>query len=119
MKLKTIALVSILPLSLMMGGCSIQIHDGETSYKSGWENTEKANRRHIAQLEPGMSYSQVKDLMGLPDFNELETRDGRKEQRLYYRTHRADADGETTKDECTPILFVNDKLVSWGPAAMM
>ena len=119
MKLKSTLLVALLPLSLLMTGCSIQIHDGEASYKSGWENREKTNRRHLTQLSPGMSVQEVRDLMGLPDFNELDSRAGQKQQRIYYRTHRTDADGATTKDECTPILFVNDRLVSWGPAALM
>jgi hypothetical protein len=36
---------------------------------------------------------------------------------LFYRTHRRDGDGVTTKDECTPLVFKNGLLIGWGDAA--
>ncbi|HET8817399.1 MAG TPA: DUF3192 domain-containing protein, partial [Pseudidiomarina sp.] len=56
--------------------------------------------------------------LGTPNFSELWTVDGDKYRVLYYRTHRVDSDGETTKDECTPLVFVNGSLVGTGDLAV-
>ncbi|WP_279513250.1 DUF3192 domain-containing protein [Idiomarina aquatica] len=34
------------------------------------------------------------------------------------RTHRTHADGMTTRDECTPIVFIDDKLTGTGELAL-
>jgi len=33
---------------------------------------------------------------------------------LFYRTRRTEADGETSRDETTPLVFKNNELVGWG-----
>jgi hypothetical protein len=39
-------------------------------------------------------------------------------QVLYYRTRRVDDDGITTKNECTPLVFINNELVGWGELSL-
>ena len=38
-------------------------------------------------------------------------------QVMFYRTQHVRADGLTTQDECTPLLFENEKLIAWGDGA--
>jgi hypothetical protein len=55
--------------------------------------------------------------MGVADFNESYQKNGEQIQVLFYRTNRLHKDGLTTKDECTPLIFKNNQLVSWGENA--
>jgi len=64
-----------------------------------------------------MGFDQVKNLMGVPDFNETYEKNGETIQVLYYRTQRTKKDGITTKDECTPLIFKQSILSSWGEMA--
>ena len=38
---------------------------------------------------------------------------------MFFRTQHVRADGLTTQDECTPLLFENDKLIAWGEGAYL
>ena len=40
--------------------------------------------------------------------------DGEEVRVLFYRTNHKHSDGETTRDETTPLVFRNDQLVGWG-----
>jgi hypothetical protein len=33
---------------------------------------------------------------------------------LFYRTQRKHSDGETTRDETTPLVFRDNRLIGWG-----
>lgn len=79
---------------------------------------ERAARAFIAALPLGASPQTVIDQLGVPDFSELLGGDGNSLRVLRYRTHRLHADGETTTDETTPLLFHNDRLVGSGEAAL-
>lgn len=117
------ALIAI-PLSMSLTGCVIY-SSGEGSNaewleydsKATWQKAQKDNKRKIAQLEVGDVYSSVRKTMGTPDFNESFSEDGKKYQVIFYRTHHRHSDGETSKDECTPLIFVDGKLTSWGEKA--
>lgn len=116
MKKSIFAAALILPLAL--SGCVISVDgDGEYGYSSDWEDREHKNRRHIAKLETNTDISDIKRRMGIADFNELHQKEQDEYQVLYYRTHRRDGDGVTTKDECTPLVFKNGLLVGWGDTA--
>ncbi len=108
--------------SILLSGCVISIdddmeYDGYESYSS-WEERQKENREQISRLKVGSSIASVKGKMGTPDFDELVVKDGKEHRLLYYRTQRAKGDGVTTKDECTPILFVNGELAGFGDSAL-
>jgi hypothetical protein len=81
-----------------------------------WKREQRDNRQAISQLEIGTPRSAVLDTMGLPADSEAYT-DGDEEVRvLFYRTQRRHSDGDTTRDETTPLVFRNDLLIGWGDA---
>lgn len=116
--MKSILVVAVLMAPVALSGCVIV--DGEFEHFSSdrdWQHSEYKNRKHIARLQPEMTTESVKQKMGTPDFNELYDKGGKKIQVLFYRTHRKEGDGVTTKDECTPLVFENGVLVGWGDTA--
>ena len=116
MKKSLLVLAALAPIAL--SGCVISVDgDGEYGYHSDWQDREYKNRKQIARLETNTDISTIKQRMGIPDFNELHSRDNDEYQVLYYRTHRRDGDGVTTKDECTPLVFKNGVLIGWGDTA--
>ncbi|HBO12182.1 MAG TPA: hypothetical protein DD491_05290, partial [Halieaceae bacterium] len=54
------------------------------------------------------------DRLGTPADSEAFTRDGEEFRVLFYRTRHRHSDGETSRDETTPVVFRNDELVGWG-----
>ena len=120
-KFKT-ALIAI-PLSLYLTGCVIAVNEDGTrtdwigSSTESWKQKQKENKSLIADLEMGDSYEDVRKNMGTPDINEAFSDGDKKYQVLFYRTQHRHSDGETTKDECTPLIFVDGKLISWGNKA--
>jgi len=108
-----------LPLfAFALGGCVIAI-GGEKNIESSsdWQTTQQHNREQINALSEGMTLSTIKTLMGEPDFSEFFTKDGAQIEVLFYRTHHERGDGETTRNECTPLIFKNATLTGWGDKA--
>jgi uncharacterized protein DUF3192 len=114
-----IALLVALPLTSALSGCVIAVGGEKDSYgySFDYEDREQENRAHIAKLQLDMSFERVQNLMGTADFNESYDKNGEAIQVLYYRTHRTAKDGMTTKNECTPLIFKNKRLTSWGDTA--
>lgn len=85
-----------------------------------WQIRETFNAKFIKTLEPaaGVQQQQVIERLGGPDITRAYRKDGVVHQLLYYRTHRAIADGITTEDECTALLFVDRQLVAIGNEAI-
>lgn len=82
------------------------------------EQIERRARTTIAALQPGAVPDDVLGPLGAPDFTDLFTVDGQTWQVLRYRTHRAHADGETTRDETTPVIFRDGRLIGVGDDAI-
>ncbi|RUO79504.1 DUF3192 domain-containing protein [Pseudidiomarina taiwanensis] len=83
-----------------------------------WQERETFNLKQIGRFDLGTSKSEVIQLLGSPDFSEAKsTADGDNVLVLFYRTHHVKSDGITTRDECTPLLFQNDRLIAWGADA--
>jgi hypothetical protein len=120
MKMRRLLLAIVLPVTIAMGGCSINIggSKGELADHSVREKQEKLQREKISRLNTGESLDVVQNNLGTPDFTEFYNRQNKKVKVLFYRTHRVKADGITTKDECTPLVFVDSKLDSWGERAL-
>lgn len=119
--MKLLLLASALSASLILGGCVIKIDDGYDSRNhqySDWEKRQNINRQYITDLELNTSSDVVKLSLGAADFNEVFEVESDKVQILYYRTQRTEDDGITTKDECTPLVFVNGTLKGWGQSAL-
>lgn len=107
----------LIPVVFVLNACMVVV-DGDKSSKSSrsnsWEQIEKTNRDEIARLESGQALSTIMNTMGTPDFDESLKLGSETYRVLYYRTHRKVADGMTTRDECTPLVFRNGELVGWG-----
>ena len=114
-----LALLIVLPLTASLSGCVVAVggDKGDYGYSYDFEDKEQENRHKLTQLQPNMSFVEVKTIMGIPDFNEVYDKNGETIQVLFYRTQRTKKDGLTTKDECTPLIFKENKLVSWGENA--
>jgi outer membrane protein assembly factor BamE (lipoprotein component of BamABCDE complex) len=117
-------LILTLPLAFALTGCVIVVgnddHDGNFDWDSSsseWKKVQNSNKAKIAELEVGNNISDVKAKLGTPNINEAFTQSNKEYQVLFYRTRHKHSDGETTKDECTPLIFVNGTLQSWGQKA--
>ncbi len=107
----------------MLSGCIIVDGDGDWDGKwdnsSDWEDTQTSNLKHINNLTLGTDRSAVLAQIGNPAFSEaFQGKNGNNYNILFYRTHRGHGDGKTTKDETTPLVFKNDKLIGWGSDAL-
>jgi hypothetical protein len=121
--MKALLLTSLLAGTFLLSGCVISIDDdNDDGYRvstgSSWEKSEARNRQFIATANTGVSKASVVDKLGAADFNEMINNNGDSVQVLYYRTQRVDDDGITTKNECTPLVFVNNELVGWGEMSL-
>ena len=103
--------------ALFLSGCVISI-DGDWKDDEHWAKRQRENREAIADLELGLRRATVEERLGTPDFVEAFVRGADEFEVLYYRTHRSHGDGETTRDETTPLVFVGGDLVGWGDTAV-
>jgi len=111
-------LLIVTAATLALSGCVVAIGDKtETSSESGWRKTQQFNLQTINQLALGVNSEEVRNMLGAPDFTELFQKDGQQVQVLFYRTHHRHSDGKTTKDECTPLVFKDNRLSGWGDKA--
>lgn len=79
-----------------------------------WSDREAFNRKYISQLTVTNHVLQA-DLiskLGGPDITQAEHIATDTYQLMYYRTKRAISDGITTTDECTALLFKNQRLIA-------
>ncbi|GIU42406.1 DUF3192 domain-containing protein [Shewanella algidipiscicola] len=79
-----------------------------------WQDREAYNKAKLSELTLGQPLDTVTLVLGKADFSEAKTVKQDSLQVLFYRTHHTKSDGETTRDECTPLLFKNNKLIAWG-----
>lgn len=88
--------------------------------KMNWTVREVYNKKYIEQLlqQPEVERSAVLEKLGGPDITEAVKIDTDTYQLMFYRTKRAISDGITTKDECTPLLFKNQRLIAVDAAAL-
>ncbi|MEE4660856.1 MAG: DUF3192 domain-containing protein [Halieaceae bacterium] len=108
-------LVAAMSTAMLLNGCVII--DGDTSHlmtRSSWEKEQEKNREAIASLAIGMERGEVMQRLGSPAYSEAFTEAEDEYRVLFYRTQRLHGDGETTRDETTPLVFRNDTLMGWG-----
>lgn len=121
--MKKILLIAALTAPLLTG-CVIAVSDGEAEThwagknSSSWQSKYKNNREVIAELKMDSSYQSVLTTLETPSFTELLKKDNDVYQVLFYPTHSVHSDGKMTKDECTALVFKNDKLVGIGDTAL-
>ncbi len=104
-------------LTLSLTGCVIAIGNGQGD-EDNWDERQAKNARYISLMNLGQSRSIVESDLGSADFMEVFQRNGNNYRVLFYRTTRTEDDGRTTKDETTPLVFIDDKLVGWGDTAI-
>lgn len=101
--------------AVLLGTLSACVYiDGERVDSSDWRDEQRENRVGISDLAIGMERAQVVAKLGAPADSEAFTREGEEVRVLFYRTQHKRSDGETTRDETTPLVFENDRLVGWG-----
>ncbi|MEE4295549.1 MAG: DUF3192 domain-containing protein [Wenzhouxiangella sp.] len=111
--LAAIGLFSIVTLT----GCVVAVGDVKSDREANWADIERENRLAISRLEPGISMQDVQTQLGTPEFSELIESGNGDYRVLFYRTQRREADGMTSRDETTPLIFRDGRLVEWGEAA--
>jgi outer membrane protein assembly factor BamE (lipoprotein component of BamABCDE complex) len=89
----------------------------DTPQDMDWKDREEYNKVQISKLELGLQKAQIIELLGSPDITEAKRIDNTELQVMFYRTQHKKADGITTEDECTALLFEDNELVAWGDSA--
>ncbi|WP_116364672.1 DUF3192 domain-containing protein [Parahaliea mediterranea] len=104
--------LAVLLLVLSAAGCVVIQSDGDGSHD--WREEERDNRSAISGLQIGMTRDDVQQRLGSPRDSESYRRGDSTMLVWFYRTHRSQADGETTRDEMTPLVFRDGILIGWG-----
>ncbi|ALU44552.1 DUF3192 domain-containing protein [Pseudoalteromonas rubra] len=117
--MKKLLLATALLSSTVLTGCVVAVTDGEINGSHyGWKKEQKQNREKISQLKMGTEYQSVLNKLGTPDFTDMLSKGDTVYQVLYFATNSKHSDGVVTKDECTPLLFKDSKLVGFGDTAL-
>ncbi len=101
-----------------LSGCVVAIGNDGFDDEQEWEQRQERNNRYIRSLELGQRLAAVEADLGKADIKETFQRDGDTFTVLYYRTKHHHSDGDTTRDETTPLVFVDDILVGYGTTAI-
>ena len=122
--MKKLLLIAALSAPLL-SGCIVAVsddgveHGWASEYNSGnWQSQHKENRQTIAKLDLGDDYNQVLAQFPTPDFTELVKKDEAVYKVIYIATNSKHSDGKVTKDECTPLVFKDGKLIGFGQSAL-
>jgi len=103
---------------VLLTGCVVAIGNDAPGREADWKALEAENRAAIETLRLGMGLREVQAAMPHPaDFNEAFSVEGIAHRVLFYRTQRVAGDGVTSRDETTPLVFVEGELVGWGASA--
>lgn len=120
MKLKTLLLFILGLITYFLLMLAVRQYYPDDSTQMNWQDREAFNAKviHKLDLKADIRQEYLLSRLGSPDITEAYRVDEQVYQLLYYRTHRKAADGITTADECTALLFINRKLVAVGEAAI-
>lgn len=112
--------LKLLAVSLMislLSSCVIAVNTDDWE-EERWFSKQNKNAERVEQLALGTTQASVLAEWGTPDYSEAFVRKQNKYAVLYYRTRHNEHDGKTTKDETTPLVFVDGELVGWGDSAV-
>lgn len=110
-----LAIAGILAISL--SGCIVLGGDHDWD-DNDWESQQQENRQLISDLSLDTERKGILLKLGAPNFSEAFSKGDVEYRVLYYRTQHRQSDGETTKDETTPLVFKDDRLIGWGQSAL-
>jgi len=111
-------LIPIAFSAALLTGCVVAIGNDGFTEDDQWVQEQKRNDRYISGIQIGTNIDAVRADLGEAEFHDSFQRDGNVFEVLYYRTHHEHSDGKTTRDETTPIVFVEGQLVGHGPTAI-
>lgn len=115
---KTARLAAILLSATALSGCVVAIGNDGFQEDEQWEQDQKRNDRYIDGVQIGTSINTIRADLGDAEFQDSFQRKGEIFEVLYYRTHHRHSDGKTTRDETTPLVFIDGALVGYGPTAI-
>ncbi|MFN3237760.1 MAG: DUF3192 domain-containing protein [Pseudomonadales bacterium] len=115
---KAAHLAAILLSSTALSGCVVAIGNDGYHEDEQWEQDQRRNNRYIESAQIGTSINTIRADLGEADFRDSFQRNGEVFEVLYYRTHHSHSDGKTTRDETTPMVFIDGALVGYGPTAV-
>lgn len=120
MKLKILALIIVGILSYVLLLLAVMLFYKDDSEQMTWQDREAFNAKIIYKLDTSLQLTQdeITSRLGVPDITAATRKEDAIYQLLYYRTHRKVADGITTADECTALLFKNRQLQAIGDKAI-
>lgn len=120
MKLKILALIIVGILSYVLLLLAVMFFYKDDSEQMTWQDREAFNAKIIHKLDISRQLTQdeITSRLGVPDITAATHKEDAVYQLLYYRTHRKVADGITTADECTALLFKNRQLQAIGDKAI-
>ena len=113
----TANLIKAVIATTLLTGCVIVTDRDDWDDSDDWRNRQETNREYIADLALGLSINDVRADLGSPDLSEAYREGNDNIVVLRYRTQHESSDGETTRDETTPLVFVNGELKGWGERA--
>ena len=109
----------IIGMTAFLSGCVIAVNSDKWDEDGGSrERRQDSNAQAIKAMTLGRSVDDVQAQLGEPDFREAFLRDGAEFMVLFYRTQRMKGDGRTTKEETTPLVFVDGALEGSGESAI-
>lgn len=112
-------LTTLFLLVVNLSGCVVAIgNDGWDEDEKNWENRQEKNLRYINRLDLGTTMASIESDLGEPDFSDSFQRNGEVFHIIYYRTRHIKSDGSTSRDETTPLVFIEKQLVGWGNLAI-
>lgn len=116
MKKSLLVLLIALPLAFTLSGCVISVNDGEVDHSLMGDSEDRTyeNRKKIAKIQLGSSFTYMQEKLGVADFSQTYTHNEQTIRVLFYRTQRKHNDGLTTKDECTYLEFIGGELSQTG-----
>ncbi len=116
---RIVLIAAIIGSTVALGGCVINVSADEDGYTDrSVQRQQRHNREVIGELKLGVTIEHVRAELGEPDFSEAWLERGEEVRVLRYRTHRTHADGDTTIDETTPLVFKAGKLAAIGERAV-
>jgi hypothetical protein len=115
---KAARLAALLLTSTTLTGCVVAIGNDGFSDDEQWEQTQKRNDSYINSINLGATIAIIRADLGEPDYRDSFQRNGDTFEVLYYRTRHQNSDGKTTKDETTPLVFIDGHLVGYGSTAV-
>ena len=107
--------VAAAAIAISLSGCIvIGGNDHDDNDSTSWRAEQRRNNQQINDLQVNDSRVSVIERLGAPSFSEAFMRGDDEYRVLFYRTRHRHSDGETSRDETTPLVFKNDHLTGWG-----